>query len=169
MKKILLIIKIIFSLAVALIVLPFIAAPIRHDYKMHRFDASIKKIPAPDGYEKIAQKNWFGLLWACGNHADYLVIAVFRGADDDSFVYDYFQKDFGVYCPEEKSDSIPIIFKHRGEKWYYVGKNETVEDSMSDSASFDSYIKSFAVEIPEPLYFAVYSAQGEADFDFRTH
>lgn len=166
------ILKSLLLLAVALIVLPYIVAPIRHDYKMHRFDASIKKIPAPDGYEKVAQKKWFGLLWACGNHADYLVIAVFRGTDNDAFVYDYFEKDFGVYCPEEESDAHPFIYKHHGGKWYYVGKDETVEeneDSMSDSTTGKSYITKFALESTEPLYFAVYTAQGEADSDLRTH
>ena len=85
------ILKTLLVLALALIVLPYIVAPIVHDYKMYRFDKSIGKIPAPEGYEKVAQEKWFGLLWACGNHADYLVIAVFRGAEDDRFIYNYFE------------------------------------------------------------------------------
>ena len=142
--------------AVALFALPYIVAPIVHDYKMHRFDASIKKIPVPAGYEKIAQKKWFWLLWASGNHADYLVIAVFRGADDDALVHDYFNRDFGVYCPEEESDAHPLIYKRHGGKLHYVVQNKALDDPVDD---FRRYIDSFAQESTGPLYFIVYAAQ----------
>ena len=118
------------AVVLALIVLPYIAAPIVHDYKMYRFDKSIGKIPAPEGYEKVAQKKWFGLLWACGNHADYLVIAVFRGAEDDRFIYNYFKNDFGVYCPEEEADAYPLIYKKTGGTYYWVAGEEAAEDIL---------------------------------------
>ena len=156
------ILKTLLVLALALIVLPYIVAPIVHDYKMYRFDKSIGKIPAPEGYEKVAQEKWFGLLWACGNHADYLVIAVFRGADDDALVHGYFNRDFGVYCPEAESDAVPFIYKRRGGTWQYV-----VQDNSADD--FRPYLDSLALECDEPLYYIVYAAQGKADFDFRTH
>ena len=143
-------------------VLPYIVAPLVHNHKLRRFDVGIRAIPAPEGYEKIAQEHWFGQLWACGNHADYLVIAVFRGADDDALVHGYFNRDFGVYCPEAESDAVPFIYKRRGGTWQYV-----VQDNSADD--FRPYLDSLALECDEPLYYIVYAAQGKADFDFRTH
>ena len=158
-------------IAIALVLLPFVAAPLVHNYKIYRFDASIKKIPVPQSYEKLVQKKWFGLLWACGNHADYRVVAVFRGKEDDAFVYKYFNQDFSVYCPEDNSDAKPFIFKQSGGKWYFVRERECIEvseTSMTDSAIFNPYIKSLAMQSSGPLYFIAYCAQGKADFDLRT-
>ena len=158
-------------LAIALVLLPFVAAPLVHNYKIYRFDASIKKIPVPQSYEKLVQKKWFGLLWACGNHADYLVVAVFRGKEDDAFVYKYFNQDFSVDCPEDNSDAKPFIFKQSGGKWYSVGEDKSIEESeasMADSATFNPYIKSLAMQSSGPLYFIAHCAQGKADFDLRT-
>ncbi|MBO6130676.1 MAG: hypothetical protein J6P28_01795 [Treponema sp.] len=158
-------------IAIALVLLPFVAAPLVHNYKIYCFDASIKKIPVPQSYEKVAQKKWFGLLWACGNHADYLVVAVFRGKEYDAFVYEYFNQDFSVYCPEDNSDAKPFILKQSGGKWYSVGEEKSIEESeasMADSATFNPYVKSLKMESREPLYFIAYCAQGKADFDLRT-
>jgi len=159
MKKTVL--KIVLVLLPAFVVLPYIVAPVFHNYKLYRFNESISKIHSPANLNKVAQKKWFGILWGCGNHADYLVISVFRGNGNDRNIYDYFNGNFHLYCPESKSDAKPLIYKRQLGKWYIVTKEKTIDvtDSIHDFGNTD-YLSSFNLESEETHYFVSYSAQG---------
>ena len=109
--------KIIGTLFLCLIVsvpVPFIISPIIHNYKLYKFNRSIERIPIPIGYVKIFQEKKFGLLWANGNHGDYLVILGLTADDNER------SKDEELYRGTSKNLSFLEVFLRFNLRCFYL-------------------------------------------------
>lgn len=175
------IISAIFVAFLALLVLPYFIDPIVHDFKMWHFSTSIRKIPVLDGFERAFQKEWFGILWACGNHADYLVVQGLRGEADDRAVYEHFNSDWPVRYPETHGNFPPQIYRLQDGIWYFIedgeaheGRKEKWGGMTFDEGNMFNDVSHRLLQIDVPkgedaIYYIVYVDEGESNSDWRTH
>lgn len=170
----------------ALIFFSFIAlvqiSALHNDFRMKAFLRSVLELPLPADTRTLSQKHWFGGLWACGDHADFLVAMLIESRLNAEQILKFYEKIDGIEYPTGLTKQSEFygakVFMFDGNGWHSVERSSEkglIVESVDISAvgmfgRYISEIASGAESIREHnAFMLVFLDQDYAGFDLRAH